>query len=61
MTQEEFRKTIFSAKDKVEYQGIEYPLGSVDFEECLIGLLIGEDHISWVRCENALHKPYKFN
>lgn len=58
MTKEEFNQTSFGAGDKAIYQGEEYPIASVDFEEQLIGLVgvvsgADEDHISWVRCENC--------
>lgn len=62
MTHEEFDNTRFGFGDKAEYNGIVYEIGSVDFEERLIGLSIVDsdadaENYSWVRCENVKFIP----
>ncbi len=57
MTRQEFKKRLFSAKDRAIYKGKIYNVASVDFEEDLIGLHLnisgGEPgDVSWVRCES---------
>jgi len=58
MTAREFDKTGFTGQMKCIFQGKEYQVASVDFEERLIGILEmisgaeSEDDISWKRCEN---------
>lgn len=55
MTIEEFDNTSFKAEMKAKYQGKEYDVVQVDFQEKLIGLenpVFPEETI-WVRCENC--------
>ncbi len=57
MTIDEFNNTRFGAGDKVIYDGKEYPITSVDFEEMLIGLNMESDNLidcEWKRCENCI-------
>jgi hypothetical protein len=58
MTIDKFNNTRFGVNDKVIYDGKEYDIFSIDFEECLIGIdenIPGADpgDISWKRCENC--------
>jgi hypothetical protein len=59
MTPQEFDNTGFGSGMKVIYKDSEYLLGSVDFEERLIGIVTEEDFKSgdytydWIRCENC--------
>ncbi len=58
MTIDEFNNTKFGAGDKVIYHGKKYPIASVDFEECLVGLDMECDlleDIQWKRCENVIY------
>ncbi len=64
MTVEEFLNTGFRSGDNANYKGKEYPIAQVDFEECLIGLLMeipggDPDDVSWVRCENITLVPFQ--
>lgn len=53
MTIEEFNNTRFGAGMKAKYKGEVYTIGSVDFEEKLVGIYMPEDlETTWVRCEN---------
>lgn len=58
MTITEFDKTGFTGKMKCLYDGNEYGIASVDFQEKLIGIYEeiqgaeSPDEISWKRCEN---------
>lgn len=58
MTIEEFDKTGFTGQMKCIFQGKEYGIATVNFEERLIGIYEmisgaeSEDDISWKRCEN---------
>jgi len=58
MTQLEFDKTGFTGNMKCVFQGEEYGIATVDFEERLIGIYEmisgaeSEEDISWKRCEN---------
>lgn len=56
MTIETFNNTKFSGKETVVWNGNEYPIVAVDFEEHLIGILElenqGDDDVYWKRCEN---------
>ena len=58
MTQEEFEKTGFTGNMKCIFKNKEYEIGTVDFEERLIGIYEmisgaeSEEDISWKRCEN---------
>lgn len=55
MTLEEFKATGWLPRMAAIYQGKRYEIGSVDFEESLVGLdgvVIGSDDYCWVRCEN---------
>jgi len=58
MTQLEFDKTGFTGNMKCVFQGGEYGIATVDFEERLIGIYEmisgaeSEEDISWKRCEN---------
>jgi len=58
MTQLEFDKTGFTGNMKCFFQGKEYEIATVDFEERLIGIYEmisgaeSEEDISWKRCEN---------
>jgi len=58
MTQLEFDKTGFTVNMKCFFQGKEYEIATVDFEERLIGIYEmisgaeSEEDISWKRCEN---------
>jgi len=57
MSIDEFQRFGFMSGDKAEYEGVSYPIASVDFVESLIGIL-GEisnapDDITWKRCENC--------
>ncbi len=57
MTIEEFNNTRFGAKMFCLYRGEEHLIGSVDFDEKLIGLSVpGTDEYTWVRCENITLK-----
>ena len=55
MTIEQFDKTGFIGRQRVEYDGKEYDLHSVDFKEKLfqIDYWNDEDDLKWVRCENV--------
>lgn len=55
MTITEFEKTAFNGSETIIYNGKEYPLVSVDFKECLVGIdEMGDDEeIAWKRCENC--------
>jgi len=51
---EEFNKTGFSNKTKIEYQNNIYNVMAVDFDEALIGIKRdNDDEIYWIRCENC--------
>jgi len=61
---EQFDKTGFTGNMKCIFQGKEYGIATVDFEERLIGIYEmisgaeSEEDISWKRCENiTLIKP----
>lgn len=59
MTQEEFDNVEWNAGSEVIYKGNTLCVGSVDFEERLIGTYKSEDanldeiKFDWIRCENA--------
>lgn len=62
MTIEEFNKTGWNANSKVIYKGAVLNVGSVDFEEKLIGTYDSNidnnpncncSVYDWIRCENA--------
>jgi hypothetical protein len=59
MTIEEFDTTGWNANSKVIYKGNILCVGSVDFEEKLIGTYKDEEQdlddtpFDWIRCENA--------
>lgn len=59
MTLEEFKNQAWGYGMKAEYKGGVFDIGSVDFEESLVGLhevIPNLDEITWVRCENiSLH------
>jgi len=60
MTLEEFSKQGWGYGMQAEYKGTAYPVGSVDFEESLVGLhdvIPNLDEITWVRCENVTVLP----
>jgi hypothetical protein len=62
MTLEEFTKTRFGNGDAAKNKYGTFPIAQVDFEECLLGLLMeipGSEtgDISWVRCENVEYIP----
>lgn len=63
MTKKEFNNTSFGKGDTAVYNGKEYPVGSVDFEEQLIGLVMeieggdNPEERTWVRCENVEFIP----
>lgn len=60
MTLEEFKNQRWSSGMVAIYQGEEYDIAQVDFEECLIGLDLKIcEESSWVRCENIKLKPRK--
>lgn len=58
MTKEEFDKKGWCAETKAEYKGIEYYVGSINFEERLVGLwnlnsdMEDMSDMIWARCEN---------
>ena len=59
MTIEEFDNTKWNAGSKVKYNGNTLNVGSVDFQEKLIGTYKDDDQdldetpFDWIRCENA--------
>jgi hypothetical protein len=62
MTIQEFKNTGFYKGIKAVYKGESHLVYSVDFEECLLGLVRGDDikkyhmgieDMNWVRCENC--------
>lgn len=54
MTIEEFNNTSWGAGMKIRYCKDIYEVGSVDFEEKLIGYITEIDECySWARCENC--------
>ena len=53
MTREEFNIMQFGADMEISYKGNHYQLISVDFDEGLIGYEIGDNDISWARCESV--------
>ena len=60
MTLTEFDEARFSKNDIAVYDGEQYCIGAIDFQEQLIGLLMEADEgqeqdIKWVRCENVEH------
>lgn len=61
MTITEFEKTAFNGSETIIYNGKEYPLVSVDFKECLIGIneVDNDKEIAWKRCENCEVKEGK--
>ena len=52
MTQNEFDNKQWGCVMEAKYKGEIYSVGSVNFEEKLIGLDIGNSYYFWVRCEN---------
>ncbi len=55
MTINEFNNTGWSGGMKCIYDGREHDIGSCDFEEKLVGIVV-DDHedLVWVRCENIV-------
>ena len=55
MTIEQFDLTGFTGNQKVEYDGKQYDLYSVDFQEKLLAINYWNDEndLKWVRCENV--------
>jgi hypothetical protein len=56
MTIEEFNNMKFCGGMRVLYNGKDYDIVSVDFEEALIGIeeIEGGEDLSWKRCENCI-------
>ncbi len=60
MTIEEFDNTGFTGNMRCLYQGKEYPIFSVDFEERLIAInennqeVTDDMQLDWKRCENII-------
>lgn len=53
MTLQEFDNTRWSGGMKCTYQGKEHDIGSCDFEERIVGIVVDySDDLQWVRCEN---------
>ena len=53
MIKEEFAKTKWGIDTEVKYKDKIYSIGSVNFEEYLVGLWRDDEEIEWVRCENV--------
>ena len=53
MTQQEFDNTGWHGGMRCIYQGNSHDIGSCDFKERLVGIVVGfSDDLSWIRCEN---------
>ena len=53
MTIDEFNKQEWYGNMRAEYSNKIYDIGSVNFNEALVGLYDGSDDYVWVRCENV--------
>lgn len=55
MTIEQFDKEKFVSGSKVLFDGEEYDIAAISFEEKLIGIMFDDDddEIYWKRCENV--------
>lgn len=53
MTIEDFNNTGWSGGMRCVYQDKAHDIGSCEFEEKLVGLVVDyDDELKWVRCEN---------